>query len=320
MWILPFTFLICFGLVVRVYWFAVVRPESQTRDRVTERLQTPTVVREEVAQLINETPRSSTIPAVDTLLTRAGAMTERTQLLIDAADVRTTVSRLVLGSLLVGVATYVLIGVVFGLVGLGFICALIAGSLPYLYVRRRRTVRFKQFEEQFPEAIDLIARAMRAGHGLSAGLGMVAEELPQPVGREFRLLYDWQNFGMSLPDALHRFAGRVPLLDARFFVTAVLTQRESGGNLAEVLDNLSRVIRERFRVKRQIRVLSAHGRVTGAVLSAMPPAMALFFFISKPDYIKELANDPLGMRMVVGALLMQIVGMLIIRRLVDIEY
>jgi len=320
MWILPFTFLICFGLVVGVYWFAVVRPESQTRDRVTERLQTPTVVREEVAQLINETPRSSTIPAVDTLLTRAGAMTERTQLLIDAADVRTTVSRLVLGSLLVGVATYVLIGVVFGLVGLGFICALIAGSLPYLYVRRRRTVRFKQFEEQFPEAIDLIARAMRAGHGLSAGLGMVAEELPQPVGREFRLLYDWQNFGMSLPDALHRFAGRVPLLDARFFVTAVLTQRESGGNLAEVLDNLSRVIRERFRVKRQIRVLSAHGRVTGAVLSAMPPAMALFFFISKPDYIKELANDPLGMRMVVGALLMQIVGMLIIRRFVDIEY
>lgn len=324
MWVLPFTFVMSFGLIVGVYWLLVVRPEGQSRGKVTERLEGPGSRRknsdDERTQLVVDVPRLSTIPTIASLLTRAGSVAERTQLLIDAADVKTTVSRLILGSLLLAVATYVAVGVIFGMPGFGLLLAIICGWLPYLYVRRQRTVRFKKFEEQFPEAIDLIARAMRAGHGLSVGLGMVADELPQPVGREFRMLYDWQNFGMSLPDALHRFADRVPLLDARFFVTAVLTQRESGGNLAEVLDNLSRVIRERFRVKRQIRVLSAHGRVTGAVLSGLPPVMALFFFLTKPDYIQELASDPLGVRMVFGAIVMQILGMLIIRRLVDIEY
>ncbi len=126
--------------------------------------------------------------------------------------------------------------------------------------------RPRKFEEQFPEAIELIARALRAGHALTTGLALVAEELPDPVGGEFRLVYDRQNFGMSMPDALHLFAERVPLLDARFFVTAVLTQRESGGNLAEILDNLGDVIRQRFRVKRQIRVVTAHARLTGWVL------------------------------------------------------
>lgn len=321
MWVLPFTFLTSLALVFGVYWFAIVRPESASREKVTERLKTSKVTTQQrYDTLVVETPQLSTIPLMNELLTRAGAISERTQLLLDAADVKTTVSRFILGSLLLAVFAYVVVGVVLGMAGLGLVVAVMAGCIPYFWVQRLRTVRFRKFEEQFPEAIDLIARAMRAGHGLAAGLGMVADELPQPVGREFRMLYDWQNFGMSLPDALHRFADRVPLLDARFFVTAVLTQRESGGNLAEVLDNLSRVIRERFRVKRQIRVLSAHGRVTGAVLSGLPPAMALYFFIAKPDYISELANDPLGVRMVVGALVMQVLGMLIIRRLVDIEY
>ena len=178
----------------------------------------------------------------------------------------------------------------------------------------------RKFEEQFPEAIELIARALRAGHGLTAGIGMVADEVPNPIGREFRQLYEWQNFGMPFHDAMTRFAERVPLLDSRFFVTAVLTQREAGGNLAEVLDNLGRVIRDRFRVKRQIRVLSAHGRITGAVLSGLPPALALYFFATRPDYITELASDPLGVRMVFAALFLQLTGMLIIRRLVNIEY
>ncbi len=123
------------------------------------------------------------------------------------------------------------------------------------------------FEDQFPQAIDLIASSLRAGHAFTTGVSMVADEVPDPTGAEFRLLYDQQNYGMPLPDALKAFARRVPLLDARFFITAVLTQREAGGNLAEVLDNLSTLIRERSRVKRQVRVASAHGRITGWVLS-----------------------------------------------------
>ena len=148
----------------------------------------------------------------------------------------------------------------------------------------------------------------------------VADELEAPVGKEFRLLYDWQNFGMSLPVALQRFADRSPVLDARFFATSVLVQRESGGNLAELLDDLSRVIRERFRVKRQIQVLSAHGRMTGMVLSGMPIALAAYFFITRPEYLSELLTNPMGQKMLIGAAMMQILGTYLISRIVDIEY
>jgi tight adherence protein B len=140
------------------------------------------------------------------------------------------------------------------------------------------------------------------------------------VGLEFRKLYDEQNFGLTLPDALRNFAGRIPVLDARFFVTAVLTQREAGGNLAEVLDNLAKVIRERFKVKRQVRVISAHGRITGWVLTGLPPAAAVATFMLSPLHIETLLGDPLGIRMIITAAVMQVLGALIIRRIVDIEY
>ena len=140
-----------------------------------------------------------------------------------------------------------------------------------------------KFEEQFPEAIDLLARALRAGHAFTTGLPMVADEMPDAGRQEFKLLYDQQNFGMPLRDAMKGFAERIPLLDARFFVTAVLTQRETGGNLVEVLDNLASVIRDRFKVKRQVRVLTAHGRITGWILAGLPPALAgvLCFIVAR---------------------------------------
>jgi tight adherence protein B len=149
---------------------------------------------------------------------------------------------------------------------------------------------------------------------------MVADELSAPVGTEFRILFDEQNFGLTLPDALRNFAGRIPVLDARFFVTAVLTQREAGGNLAEVLDNLGAVIRDRFKVKRQVQVLSAHGRITGWVLGMLPPALAVATFILNPNHLGSLMNDPLGQRMIMVAIFLQIAGVLTIRKLVDIEY
>jgi tight adherence protein B len=196
----------------------------------------------------------------------------------------------------------------------------IAGSVPYLWVRRVRSVRIWKFEEQFPESIDLISRALRAGHTFQAGLSMVADEVEEPVKSEFRLLYDRQNFGMPLPDALRAFAERVPVLDAKFFATAVLTQRDAGGNLSEVLDNLSSVIRERFKVKRQVRVVSAHGRITGWVLAGLPPALACLFMIVRPQHIQTLFNDPLGMQLIYAALVLQVVGSLIIKKIVNIEY
>jgi tight adherence protein B len=149
---------------------------------------------------------------------------------------------------------------------------------------------------------------------------MVADEMPAPVGTEFRILYDEQNFGLTLPDAMRNFAARIPILDARFFVTAVLTQRESGGNLAEVLDNLAAVIRDRFKVKRQVRVLSAHGRITGLILSALPPCLALAIMVISPTHLQVLLHDPVGHKMIYAAVSMQILGTIAVRKLCDIEY
>jgi tight adherence protein B len=198
--------------------------------------------------------------------------------------------------------------------------ALLVGAVPYAWVKRAATKRMWKFEEQFPEAIELVARALRAGHAFPTGLSMVADEVGEPVGPEFKLLYDRQNFGMPLADALRAFANRVPILDARFFVTAVLTQREAGGNLSGVLDNLAAVIRERFKVKRQVRVISAHGRMTAAVLSGLPPVVAVGQMLIAPDRFKLLFTDPRGQAMLIGAVGLQVLGMLIIRKIVDIKY
>jgi tight adherence protein B len=192
--------------------------------------------------------------------------------------------------------------------------------VPFMVVRYKKNQRLKKFEEQFPEAIDLIARALRAGHAFTTGLAMTAEEIPAPVGEEFKLLYDRQNFGMPLPEAMRAFAARIPLIDARFFVTAVLTQRETGGNLSEVLDNLSSVIRERFKVKRQVRVLTAHGRITGWILSALPPCLAAAMFVISPRQMQILTEDTLGVQMIIVGLTLQVIGTIAIRKLVNIRY
>jgi tight adherence protein B len=273
-----------------------------------------------VLVITKEERRLSHIPLLNWALNRFAALFHPLQQMIDASNTRFTVGSLLLLCGVSGLTAYVAVVFLSGLVGLAALVAAIVMFVPLFVVNQRATRRMLKFEEQFPEAIDLIARALRAGHAFTTGLAMVAEEAPQPVGGEFRLLYDQQNFGMPLGDALRAFADRVPLLDARFFVTAVMTQREAGGNLAEVLDNLGSVIRERFKVKRQIRVLSAHGRITGFVLASLPPVLAIAMLFVTPEHMKVLINDPLGPPMVLLAITLQIVGSLIIRRIVDIEY
>jgi len=151
-------------------------------------------------------------------------------------------------------------------------------------------------------------------------LQMTGEEIPDPVGGEFKLVFDQQNYGMSLAEALKQLAARVPLIDARIFVTALLTQRETGGNLSEVLDNIASVIRERFKVKRQVRVMSAHGRITALVLGILPIAVASAIFLISPQQMLILRDDPAGPSLVAAGVVLQIIGILIIRRIVDVEY
>ena len=233
---------------------------------------------------------------------------------------QTTVGTLLLSAICLALLGFLVVKILFFhtllAVGAGFALFFV----PFIYVRHKKNQRLKKFEEQFPEAIDLIARALRAGHAFTTGLAMTAEEIPAPVGEEFKLLYDRQNFGMPLPEAMRAFAARIPLIDARFFVTAVLTQRETGGNLSEVLDNLSSVIRERFKVKRQVRVLTAHGRITGWILSALPPSLAAAMFVISPQQMLILTQDTLGVQMIIAGLTLQVLGTLVIRKLVNIRY
>lgn len=313
------TFLVALLVVLLSYWLFVVRSEAQEKSSIIARLRG---VRKQIASIsIAKAPqRLSHIPALESVLVKRMSIVGPVQQLLTEAGLQMTVGTFVLATL-VGAAALAVFGwMVFRLLGVSIVLALMGASLPYVYARFKRSKRLALFEEQFPEAIDLIARALRAGHALTTGLGMVADEIPKPVGEEFKRLYDEQNFGLSLPEAMRAMARRVPVLDARFFVTAVLTQREAGGNLSEVLDNLSSVMRERFKLKRQIRVASAHGRISAWVLACLPPALAAVLFTLSPNFMRILWEDPWGVQLLLLAGALQLTGSFIISRLVRIEY
>lgn len=213
-----------------------------------------------------------------------------------------------------------LVGWAIGGAGLALMAGVVIGALiPYGYVRRVRTRRLRSFEEQLPEAIDLLGRAIRSGHPLSAGLRMVAEESGQPVGGEFRRVFEEQKFGLPFEDSLTGLAARVPLVDVRILVTAVMIQRDVGGNLAEILDNLSNLIRSRFTIRRQLRTYTAQGRMSGYVLGILPIAVGFMIFMVNPEYIMTLFREPIGRMLVWSAAGLQFLGFLWIRRIVDIE-
>jgi len=190
---------------------------------------------------------------------------------------------------------------------------------PTAFVAFKRSRRLRAFEKSFPEAIDLLGRAVRAGHAFTTGLEMVATETPEPLAGEFKIAFDEQNFGLPLRDALMNLAARVPIVDVRFFVTALLIHKETGGNLAEILDNLSRVIRERFKLLGEVRIRTAQGRLTAGILIALPPAMILVMRWLNPDYVNQLFTDPLGPYMLAGAALLQVVGSAMLWKIVSIQ-
>jgi len=199
------------------------------------------------------------------------------------------------------------------------IALLLGLFLPYFYASYRRGRRFQKFEEIFPEAIDTLARAVRAGHAFTTALELIAGEMAEPVSGEFRKLFEEQKFGLPLREALLNLADRVPIVDVKFFVTAVMLQRETGGNLAEILDGLSYVIRERFKILRQVRVYTAQGRLTMLVLMLLPPIIVVVFYLLNPDFIRPLFYDPIGHALIVIGLSLQFIGHLLIRKIIRIQ-
>jgi tight adherence protein B len=315
------TFAGVLAIVLGLYWALILRSEARDQSHIRKRLKVRAPVQSARAGgvMLQDRPRSS-VKRLEDALGHLGKVVNPLERLIEQADSQMSVGLVLAMTGTAALAGYLLVTLIVPFRAIAVLIGAIFAMGPFLYLRWKRTRRMLQFEEKFPEAIELIARALRAGHAFTTGLSMVADEIPAPVGPEFRLLYDRQNFGMPLPEALRGFAQRIALLDARFFATAVLTQREAGGNLSEVLDNLARVVRERFKVKRQVRVISAHARITGWVLVALPPATALAFLVIVPDTIKLLVTDPAGVKMVAVAAFLQITGGLIVKKLVNIEY
>lgn len=318
------TFALTALLVWGPYYFFVLRPEDaarQTLQRRVRAINTPAIsVRSAAGGILKEVERLSAIGPLNTLLQGGGAVMNHYRTLISQSGLKATPGQVLLGSACLALLGDVLVVAWIGRLWAGGMAALVLGLAPYVALRIMRSRRLDKFEELFPEAVDLIARTLRAGHAFTTGLKLAADEVPEPVAAEFRLLHDQQNYGLPLNDGLKNFAVRVPIIDARFFVTAVLTQREAGGNLAEVLDNLSGVIRERFRIKRQLRVLSARGRMTGAILAALPPALGVMMLIRVPDHFSILLEEPLGIRMIIVALALQALGAYMIHKITDVEY
>jgi tight adherence protein B len=260
----------------------------------------------------------SRIPAFDTFLRRS----ERVSLLQKMLAQGNIDARAGNFLMLCAVSALVFAAIAFiagGNLLFGWAGALLGFFIPYAYASHMRTKRFQKFEEKFPEAIDTLARAVRAGHAFTTALEMIANEVSEPVAGEFRQLYEEQKFGLPVRDALLNLADRIPLVDVKFFVTAVMLQRETGGNLAEILDNLSYVIRERFKILRQVRVHTAQGRLTMVLLMALPPTIVVLMQLLNPGFIRPLFTDPLGHALIVGGITLQTMGYFVIRRIIRIQ-
>ena len=315
-------FLFGAGAVIGAYAALMYLPGMMARRRVELRLRdvsTPfTFESSDDTTTIVKKDQATPVPVIDKALARSGGGQWLARF-IEQSGVRTSPGALILASLLAAVIAGAAANVLVRQFVAVPIAAIAGGALPFAFVMHRRSKRLNTFEEQFPEALDLLARALRAGHAFQTSLGMAGDELKAPVGSEFKKTFDQQNFGLPLRDALIQMAERVPILDVRFFVTAVQIQRDTGGNLAEILENLAHVVRERFKIRRQVRVHTAHGRFTALVLLSLPPGLAATLTFLNPEHMQPLFQSHMGQMLIMVAIGMQFFGFLWIRKVIKIE-
>src|SRR5215471_828774 len=263
--------------------------------------------------------RLSRIDALDEFLRKIDLSSKLT-LLLYQAELPWTVGRLLLSSLVLGLAGGYLVLLRTGAALLSLVFLIVAGSVPFLYVFRKRGQRFQRMKQNLPEALDLMVSAIRAGHSFGSAMGMAAREAGEPVKREFRQSFDEQNFGLELRTAMNNLAYRVPIKEIRMIATATLIQKETGGNLTEILEKVSYLIREDFRLQRQVRVHTAQGRITGWILSILPAVLGFLLYLLNPNQMSLLWTRPVGLKLLYGAAFMTLVGGLIIRRIIRIRY
>ena len=249
-------------------------------------------------------------------------ITESLQLTLRQSGLEWSLSQLILATA-IGACVGALVGWKTNLLLLTPVSVAVFGGagalLPYAWVGFKRRKRFAEFEEQFPEALDFLARSMRAGHAFSISLEMLGAESPEPLGAEFRTLFNEQNLGAPLEVCFGNMLRRIPLVDVRFFVSSVMLQKQTGGNLSEILVRLAYVIRERFQLKGQVKAASAHGRMTAAILTLMPIVLMFALFFVAPGYLQSMANDPDGKYLIIGAIVAQLLGYYFIRKIIRIK-
>jgi tight adherence protein B len=260
----------------------------------------------------------SSVPSLHRLMLH-WAWSIRLQDYIAQAGLKIRVGKLLLVSAVTGMCVYLIVGRFYPQFPIAAALGLAATGLPCAYVGWQRQKRLQQFEERFPEALDLLGRAVRAGHAFTTGLEMIAKESPEPIASEFRTTFEEQNFGLPLRDALLNMTERIPLIDVRFFVTALLIQKETGGNLAEILDGLARVIRDRFRIYREVKVRTAQGRLTAGILIALPIFMMILLSVFNPSYMAIMFEDPRGATILTVAAVMQVIGSFMLWKIIHIE-
>ena len=243
----------------------------------------------------------------------------RMRMLLYQADLKWTAGSLLLMSLLCFMIPSYLIYLRTGTLIFSLLLGLLLGAAPFVYVLHKRTQRFNKFEQGLPDTLDLMVSALRAGHSFNSALGLAADESPDPIGKELRICFDEQNYGLELKTAMSNLSTRVPLQDLKIVITAILIQKESGGNLAEVFDKAAYVIRERFRLKRQVRVHTAQGRLTGWILSFLPVVLGIGLYLINPVSMSLLWTRPIGLKLLYLAGGMTIVGGLIIRKIVNMD-
>jgi tight adherence protein B len=315
-------FVATIGLVISGFYFFIQLPAEKKGLR--QRIET---AKAEILELSQSGPESRLLRSeilsrsafFHGLLLRIPGIS-KLQLFVQQAAATITVGMLLALAILLG-GLVLFLSVISGLVVmLAVILGLLASSVPFIVISVMRQRRFLRFEEQFPDAIDLLCRAVRAGHAFTTGLELIAKEMPAPVSEEFQRAYEQQNLGLPLRDAFENLMRRIPLTDVRIFVTALMIQRESGGNLAEILDNLAGVIRERFKLMRQIRVHTAQGRMSLYVLVAIPPLMGIMIYIMQRDYIMRLFTDPMGIKFLMVGIVLQVIGYFVIRKITQPKF
>jgi tight adherence protein B len=320
MFISLIVFLFALFLVLGFYLFAT-HGSDQKRARLQKRLSDAllhSAHTDDVEVVLARNELMSEIPWVNRSLLRLQAALQLKRML-DQADLHITPSRLLMFSGMAGILAALAVSVVSESILLVFAGGLSAASVPFVHVWWKRKQRFDQFLELLPDALDLISRSLSAGHAFAESLHMVSTEMPEPIAGEFRKTYEEQNLGLSLKLALENLVDRVPLLDLRMCVTAVMIQRETGGNLAEILEKVAYTIRERFRIMGDLKTLTTSSRISAWLLCGLPIFVAIGVTLMNPDYMSVLWKDPRGHYLIGTALIMQVTGMFIVRKILDIK-